>query len=114
MLEESLHHLTEGQRQDVLQLVDSYPVLCSDVPRRTNGAVHDVDVGDAIPIKEHPYCNSPHKKNIIQKEVDYMLKIGVTEPADSAWSLPVALAAQEGKADKFCVDYRKPNNVTEG
>lgn len=107
VLEESLHHLTEGQRQDVLQLVDSYPMLCSDVPGRTNGAVHDVDVGDAIPIKQHPYA--PHKKNIVQEEVDHVLKI---EPADSAWSSPLVLATQEGKVDRFCVDYRKPNNVT--
>lgn len=38
-----------------------------------------------------------------------MLKI---EPADSAWSSTVVLAAQERKADWFCVDYRKPNTVT--
>lgn len=41
-----------------------------------------------------------------------MLQIGVIEPADSAWSSTVVFAAQEGKADRFCVDYRKPNSVT--
>lgn len=47
--------MTEAQRQDVIHVVDSYPMLFSDVPGRTNRAVHDVDVGDAILIKQHPY-----------------------------------------------------------
>lgn len=41
-----------------------------------------------------------------------MLQIGVIEPADGAWSSPVVLAAQEGRADRFCVDFRKVNSVT--
>ncbi len=75
----------------------------------TNREVHDIDVGDAIPIKQRPYHYSPHKKTIVQEEVDYMLQIGVIQPADSAWSSTVVLAAQEGKADRFYVDHRKPN-----
>ncbi len=47
--------------------------------------MHNVDVGDAIPIKQHPYRYLPHKNNVAQEKVDYMLQIGITEPADSAW-----------------------------
>ena len=43
-----------------------------------------------------------------------MLQIGVIEQADSPWSSPVVLAAQEGRADRFCVDFRKVNGVTKG
>lgn len=48
----------------------------------------------------------------VEKEVEHMLQIGVTEPADTGWSSPVVLAAQEGSPDRFCVDFRKVNNVT--
>lgn len=61
VLEEQLQHLTEPQRQDVLSLVDSFSVLFKDVPGRTDKAMHDVDVGGATPIKQHPYRFPPHK-----------------------------------------------------
>ncbi len=73
--------------------------------------MHDVSIGNATPIKQHPYKYPPHKKNIIHEDVDYMLQIGVTESSDSPWSSPAVLADQEGKADRFCVIYRKPNSM---
>ena len=113
-LDGQLSHLSESQRQDVHHLVDSYPKLFQDVPGRTTKALHDVDTGAAEPVKQHPYRYPPHKKLTIQEEVDYMLQIGVIERADSPWSSPVVLAAQEGRADRLCVDYRKVNGVTKG
>lgn len=41
-----------------------------------------------------------------------MLQTGVIELADGAWSSPVVLAAQEGRPDRFCVDFSKVNGVT--
>ncbi len=112
MLAENLQHLTQTPKQDVIDLVDIYPMLCKDVPGRTNLVVHDADVGEATLIKQSPYRYPPHKKNIVQEEAEYTLQIGVIEPADSSWSSPVVLPAQEGQADRFCVDYREPNSVT--
>ena len=43
-----------------------------------------------------------------------MMHIGVIEPSDSAWSSPVVLVAQEGRAGRFCVDFRRVNVVTKG
>lgn len=42
-----------------------------------NRIVHNVD-GDTIPIKQF-YCYPPHKKNIVQEEVDYVLQNEVIE-----------------------------------
>lgn len=35
VLVEDLQHVIETQRQDGGRLVDSFPILCGDVPRRT-------------------------------------------------------------------------------
>lgn len=59
VLEEDLLHLTETQRQDVIHLVDSFPMFCRDVPGRTNRAVHSINIGNAIPIKHHTYRYPP-------------------------------------------------------
>lgn len=67
-------------------------------------------VGDASPIKQQPYRHPPHRRKVINEEVEYMLQNGVIETADGAWSLPV-VATRDGKPD-FCVDFRKVNSVT--
>ena len=113
-LEGKLGYLTDSQRGDVVRLIDLFPSLFRDTPGSTHRAVHDVDTGYADPVKQHPYRLPPCKKLVVQEEVDYMMRIGVIEPSDSPWSSPVVLVAQEGRADRFCVDFRRVNVVTKG
>ena len=50
-----LAHLTQSQQQDLKELFSEHEQLFSDVPSRTDTIIHDVDVGDAQPITQHPY-----------------------------------------------------------
>ena len=52
---------------------------------------HDVDVGDSAPIKQHPYRVSPMKRELHDKEVQYMLKHYIIEASQSNWSSPCIL-----------------------
>ena len=49
---------------------------------------HDVDVGTAEPVKQHPYRVNPEKRKVLQQEVEYMLKNDLIERSHSAWSSP--------------------------
>ncbi|KAJ8334061.1 hypothetical protein SKAU_G00397000 [Synaphobranchus kaupii] len=79
-LGKQLSHLTAVQRQDVLELVASHPVLFKDRPGLTPLAIHDVETASAEAIKQHPYRFPPHKKKQVAEEVAYMLEIGAIEP----------------------------------
>lgn len=72
-----LSYLPEGQREDVLRLLQSYPTLFSDVPSRTNVLEHDIDVGTASPIKQHAYRCPVGKREKMKKEVDYLVENGL-------------------------------------
>jgi hypothetical protein len=61
------------------------------VPSKTNVAIHDIDVGDASPVKQHLYIASAHKSDIMLQEISFMLDNGITEPSNSNWSLPCVL-----------------------
>jgi hypothetical protein len=58
----------------------------SDVPNKTTDACHDVDVGDAAPIKQHPYWLNPLKREVMRNEIQYMLD-NVNHSLKRSWSI---------------------------
>jgi len=80
--------------------------LFPDVPNRTTIAYHDVDVGDATPVKQHPYRVSPQKAEVMQTEIAFMLGNGIIEPSRSI------MVPKPGGSVRFCTDYRKVNAHT--
>ena len=75
-------------------------------------AEHTIDIGDAVPVHQRPYKSAWRERTIIQQQVDRMLKQGVIEPSESPWSSPVVLVKKKTGEWRFCVDYRKLNEVT--
>ncbi|KAL2081327.1 hypothetical protein ACEWY4_023180 [Coilia grayii] len=111
-LSHAIGHLTDAQQRDMESLVKDFVVLFKDIPGRTTVAVHDVETGDAVPIKQHPYRLSPGKLKQMDEELKYMLEIGVVEPGQSDWSSPVVLVPKADGSVRFCIDYRQVNKVT--
>lgn len=109
---EKLAHLPADQYREVSALLGRYPTVFRDTPGRTRAACHDIDVGDATPVKQAPYRVSPHRATLIQEELDYMLSHGLIEPAYSEWSSPVTLVPKADGSHRFCIDYRKVNALT--
>ena len=71
-----------------------------------------MDVGDSAPIKHHPYRVSPMKKELLDKEVQYMLKNDIIEESQSNWSSPCILVPKHDCGFRFCTDFRKVNDKT--
>ena len=49
-----LSHLTATEKVEIEQLLKEFQQIFGDVPKRTTCIYHDVDVGEASPIKQHP------------------------------------------------------------
>lgn len=111
-LQTFLGHLSGYQRESIIKLINNFPSIFSDVPSCTNVLFHDIDVGDAAPVKQHPYRVNPLKRGIMKTEVEYMLRNGLAEPSQSAWSSPCLLVPKAGSSFRFCTDFRKVNSIT--
>lgn len=118
-LEELLSRSTEGLNEDqskaLTDLVTEYKDVfaTSGSPLgRTGIEQHKIDTGASRPIKQAPRRLPLHLKEKAEEEVEKMLEKGVIEPSSSPWSSPVVLVRKKDGTVRFCVDYRKLNNVT--
>ena len=111
-LDTKLSHLPSVQRKELAEVIIQYREVFPDVPSKTNLIEHDVDVGDSAPIKQHPYRVSPMKKELLDKEVQYMLENDIIEESQSNWSSPCILVPKHDGGFRFCTDFRKVNDKT--
>ena len=73
---------------------------------------HDIDTGDAAPIKQSPRRPPLAAVEAEDQILDDMLRAGVIEPSNSPWASPVCLVKKRDGSYRFCVDYRRVNAVT--
>ncbi len=73
-LAQYLPHLSQSEKNYVLQLVKSFPNLFTDVPGCTTVIEHDIDVGTALPFKQHPYRVNPMKRELLKKISEVLVR----------------------------------------
>lgn len=110
-LKGELSHLDTVKQGEMMQLVFQFVDLFPDTPSQTDQVVHDVDVGEAAPIKQHPYRVNPLKLKVIREEVTYLLENDLIEAGSSEWSSPYVLVPKPDGTYHFCTDFRQVNKI---
>ena len=83
-----------------------------DSPGFTDQITHKIDTGDAKPIKQNYYRRSLKEREYIDAELEKMLAGGVIRPSKSPWGAPVVLVRKKSGELRFCIDFRRLNEVT--
>jgi len=108
----ALHGLNNSQETDLETLIAKFPELFSDKLGKTHLVECKLDPKDPTPIAQKPYPISNLKRELISKNVEEMLKLGVIEPSDSEWASPVYMHTKDnGKNWRFTLDARKLNST---
>lgn len=68
---------------------------------------------DALPVCSRPYKYPFSQKNEIEKQVEEMLKVGTIRASHSPFASPTLLVKKKDETWRFCVDYRRLNELTE-
>lgn len=104
--------LTAEEQETLYELTTKYFAKMGSGLGCAKGIAHEINTGDAKPIKQRYYQVSPYVQEKINKELDKMLQLGVVERSQSPWSSPVVLVKKSNGESRFCVDYRQLNKVT--
>ncbi|XP_076454791.1 uncharacterized protein LOC143289631 [Babylonia areolata] len=104
--------LNDKQKEEVLTIARRHEKVITDVPLKTNLAEFDMTVETAKPVRVKQYPLPHAKVEIVKQEVETMKTLGVIEPAASPYNAPVVLVRKKDGKIRFCVDYRRLNNVT--
>ncbi|UYV67424.1 hypothetical protein LAZ67_5000530, partial [Cordylochernes scorpioides] len=105
-------NLSFKEQERLKQILAKYTDLFSSRLGRTSLAKHQIHTEDAKPIKHKPYRVSAKERTIIKDQIDEMLEEGIIRQSSSPWSFPVILVKKRDGKYRFCVDYRKLNEVT--
>ena len=73
---------------------------------------HTVDTGDHRPIKQAPRRLPLHRRAEVEELLRKMLAQGVIEESQSPWSSPIVLVKKKDGTIRFCVDFRRLNEIT--
>ena len=76
------------------------------------GVKHGVNVQGAEPIAQPMRPLPLAKRGVVTEEVARMLRCGVIKPSVSPWSSPIVLIKKKDGGWRFCVDYRRVNDIT--
>lgn len=68
---------------------------------------------DSPPIKQRSYRLPYSKRRIVEDCIEQMLQDNIIRPSESPWCSPVVIVPKRDGTNRFCVDYRKLNAVTQ-
>ncbi|CAF1251972.1 unnamed protein product, partial [Didymodactylos carnosus] len=104
--------LIDAEEKRLSDLVLKYANLFTSQPGCTNIIKHHIDVRDAKPIKQQPYCALPPPRDYVTQERIQMQEQNIIELATGPWAAPVTLQPKRDGTMRFYIDFRRLNAVT--
>lgn len=105
--------LSIKQRTELEECLKEHSDVLTNVPGRTSVLKHSVITTSDMPVRQTPY-QIPHAlRDEVKKELMAMVEAVIAESSVSPYASPVVIITKKDKTIRFCVDYRKLNQVTQ-
>jgi len=104
--------LTEQQRMEVMELSEEFQDVFTGVPGLTTLGEHSINLTSMDPVYSKPYPIPHAMQEVVEKELETMLSLGIIEPSNSAYASPIVIVRKPDGTNRVCVDFRKLNKIT--
>ncbi|KAL5496456.1 hypothetical protein EMCRGX_G012740 [Ephydatia muelleri] len=108
-------HISESEREQLYSLLVEFADVFSFSSKdlgRTKELKHHIFTSDAQPVHLSPRRIPQARREELRGLLRDMLESDVIQQSDSPWSSPIVLAKKHDGTIRFCVDYKKVNEVT--
>lgn len=116
LIARSSENLNESQKEKMSTLLHEYKDQFSRSSHDLGSsglAEHTIrTIPNCKPIYQRPYRVPLAKQEIARKEIELMAQQGIIEPSCSPWCSPVVLVPKRDGSMRFCIDFRRINQVT--
>ncbi|CAF1504501.1 unnamed protein product [Adineta ricciae] len=110
----TIHIENQSQREKLQRILWKYGKLYDlrqpSIIKRL--ARHAIETGTHPPVYAPPYRVSYKDEQIQKEEIDKLLQQGIIQESKSPWSSPIVLVRKKDGSVRFCIDFRKLNNIT--
>jgi len=89
-----------------------YKEIFSDVPKVTNLIEHKVELTQREPVRCKAYPTLYKMQEIVDKEIDDLLKMGVIEHSEAPYASPLVLVKKPDNTYRVCVNFKELNKIT--
>lgn len=102
-----------SQWQQVKTTLTEHAAVFSTLPGWTEQVQHIININTATgqvcqcPLRPLPWS----QWEVVNQEVEEMLRLGVIEPSASAWRSPIVLVPKPDGSVHFCIDFREVNKI---
>ncbi|CAB4013729.1 Transposon Ty3-G Gag-Pol poly [Paramuricea clavata] len=110
-----LEHLSGEERERMENLLNKHQDVFAENSSElgvTTLAEHKIETGDAVPVKQLPRRLPNSLRTFVEDQVEEMLENNIIKPSNSPWSSPIVLVRKKDGTWRFCIDFRKLNDVT--
>jgi hypothetical protein len=107
--------LTDGQKQELISVL-RHNIRAFAKNKEDIGycevIFHEIDTGDARPVKQKPYRLSFAEEKEAHKQIAELVAMGKVKPSNSPWASPIVMVKKKNGTLRMCVDMRALNKVT--
>ena len=93
-------------------VLDRFSEVIQDAPGRTSVGTHEIHTETAKPIRQRPYRLPFSQRDKVKQELLKMQEMDVIQPSHSDCASPIVLVPEKNGSVRFCVDYRKLNQIS--
>eukprot|EP00731_Ephydatia_muelleri_P005611 Em0002g1787a len=114
-LAQSPTSISDEQRGRLFALLQQYADVFACPGQKlgqTSKVQHAIHTSSSLPIRQHPRRTPPAQRTVVKELIKEMMDNDIIQPSKSGWASPIVLAKKKDGSVRFCVDYRKLNEVT--
>ncbi|XP_075741502.1 uncharacterized protein LOC142790849 [Rhipicephalus microplus] len=103
--------LEEDKRTELRKILTTYQDVFSEIPGKTNLLKCRFQLTTSEPINTPQYPLPLAMKEVVEQEVQHMLRLGVIERSHSPYNSPLVLIKKPDNTYRTCVDFRRINEI---